>query len=183
MFISVVLPAPFSPTQRMDLAAAHREVDVVVRHAPGPGLGDVAHLDGEGAASRRSPSASVHCGLRSPAASIRRRARTGCRRRLAVYCAHQASEHDQREDVGQPAEQVRREAECIGVVGRRSPGRARRSGRRRTAPRASICRRSSPPGRYSHVHRSYWGRTCSRGRSRGKRRPRPESSPLAITAP
>ena len=34
MFISVDLPAPFSPEQRMDLARRQVEVDVVVRDDP-----------------------------------------------------------------------------------------------------------------------------------------------------
>jgi hypothetical protein len=43
-FIRVDLPAPFSPTTGVDLAGAHREVDVVQRVHAGKCLGDAAHL-------------------------------------------------------------------------------------------------------------------------------------------
>src|SRR6266849_1372722 len=40
------LAGPVLPHQSVDLALAHREVDVIVGDHPGPGLGDAAHLNG-----------------------------------------------------------------------------------------------------------------------------------------
>ena len=45
MFISVDLPAPFSPSERVHLAGHEVEVDVVVREDPGELLRDAAQLE------------------------------------------------------------------------------------------------------------------------------------------
>ena len=49
----MLLPAPFSPKQRVHLAGPHVEVDAVVGDHPGEPLGDAAHLEQRQCVARR----------------------------------------------------------------------------------------------------------------------------------
>ena len=62
MFISVLLPAPFSPSRAWTSPRREVEVDVVVGDDAGEALDDAAHLDGEHGVAGAARAAAGHGG-------------------------------------------------------------------------------------------------------------------------